>query len=170
MRTTPTVVGVYGIVILLLTASVLVLVQDLSSAVTIRHLECVQFRDGFIATFGVTNRTSGTCSVFPLRLEIRNGSSWKVSASGMTGFSAPPDLGPRAGVLAHCVLTKLPAGSHLRLVMEVRKERRGINSFMLRMKLWLKGDKRHSLNPFDRKVIFESKELDIISDEFVQPE
>ena len=175
MRTKSIVACVVVVAVLFFVTCLFIIVRQPSPAITVQHIKCFQLSDGlgdgFIATFGVTNRRSGTYSVIPLRIEVRNGLAWEVCADGITGFAQSHDLSPHGGVLQACVVKKLPARARLRVIMNVRRELKGIDSFLLRLQRRVtKGDTRCSLNPFDKKVTFFSKPIAIVSNEFVEPE
>jgi hypothetical protein len=167
MRRKPIVACVVAIAVLIFGTFLFIVRSPPAPAITVRYIER---GDGIIATFGVTNRGSGSYSVSsPIRLEVQNGLVWEVCDDGI-GILGPGTLGSHAGGLQYCYLNKLAEARKFRVVMDFHRELRGLDSFFRRLQLLVtKGDKRWSLNPFDKNVVY-SKPVVIASDEFAAPE
>jgi hypothetical protein len=171
VRANPFAAWVAAATVLLFAMFLFVSAPPSSPAITVRFKECVKFTDGYLASFGVTNRAKGRYSVIPVRLEIQKGQAWELCNDGLVGFPVLDTLGSRASGVQPCLVKRLPPGSRLRVVMNTQRELRGMDSFLLRLQLRVtKGDKRWSLNPFNKKVLFLSKAIEIVSDEFVEPD
>ncbi len=82
-----------------------------------------------------------------------HGSKTAVGADGVAGFCmsdaarahTPPKLG--------CIVKSLP-GRRVRVVAQVQRQLKGLDSFGQPLKLRLSGNGRVSLNPFDQWILF----------------
>ena len=161
--------GAVGIASLLLITILLTVVRPGSVAVTVHHVKTSQSGQLIAATFQITNHTADRCFVFPRSVEANDGAKWSTCFEFTN--SAELELGPFGCKALPLTVTNLPAGSHLRLSLAVVKELRGIKGLpgMLRLKL-MDGVADVPLNPFDKFIAVGSREISIVSDEFVQPE
>jgi hypothetical protein len=95
-----------------------VLVRPQAPAITFDHIGSVQARNGFVVTFGVTNRTAAIYAFSPIRLECRNGLAWDRCADGIYHYrDQTGGFASHSGGLWDCHMKKLPTGSPLRVVM-----------------------------------------------------
>jgi len=106
----------------------------------------------------------------PVRLEIRDETGWKECPDKISGFSEPP-IGTNTITSHHFYLGSHPPGSHLRLVVDVNRQRLGLGTLWARLKLRLVSHNQQvSLNPLDSSFHFFSKEMsNVMTDEFLEP-
>jgi hypothetical protein len=163
-------IAIVGVLVLVLLCMAVALVTGKpSTAITLHNLRATQFEDGVSVGLKINNHSPNVLGIAPIRLEILEGAEWKDSR-GIYGFSQSGDLGPHASASSFCFINRFPPGSRLRLVMQSQRARKGLDSFIVRAKLrLLQRDKRWSLNPFDKKVIFYTDPTEITSEEFVEP-
>jgi hypothetical protein len=161
--------AIVAVLVALLCMAVALVTGKPSTAITVHNLRATRLEDGVSVGLKIANHSPNVLGVVPIRLEIFEGAEWRDSR-GIYGFSQSGDLGPHASASSFCFINRFPPGSHLRLVMQSQRARKGLDSFIVRLKLrLLKGDERWSLNPFDRKVTFYTDPTEFTTQEFAEP-
>ena len=135
-----------------------------SPAVTVHHVKTGQ--SGETASFQITNHTSNRYFVFPRRVEVHDGATWKTCFE----FKEPTELElrPFAYKSLPLAVTNLPTGSRLRLSLVAVKELKGIKGFPGMVRLKFIDGVDVPLNPFDKYSAVGSHLISIVSDEFGQ--
>jgi len=140
-----------------------------SSALTIQGVDPRLMGDGYSVTLALSNHTAHVYSSFPVRLELASPAGWKECPGGIYGFSVGDDLRSHAQASVSCFIKKMPPGSRLRLVVLCQRARKGLDSFIVRLRLRLSGKSSFSLNPFNKKVLFYTDPIEVVSDDFTEP-
>jgi len=150
---------------LLLTILVLI-PRPPSPPIMVHHIKSVRSGNLVTATFEITNHTTSHYFVYPVAVEVRNGSVW-ITCFDFNSFPGPI-LGPHGFDTPTFDMTNLPTGSPVRLRMSVGKELAGLEGLFIRLDLrFRRGQKKVPINPFDETTeVFSSKPTQVVSDEF----
>jgi hypothetical protein len=138
------------------------LLRPVPARVSLHSLNVQKVQDSFVVGFAISNETHLAPSLIPLRLERLEGEAWKEFPYGVAGFSLlerPPTLS--------CTVHKVPG--RLRVVAQHRVGLTGLSSFVYRLGLYLRGDRRLSLSPFDKTIIICLDPVEVVSEEFEEP-
>jgi hypothetical protein len=106
----------------------------------------------------------------PLEVQIQNRKGWsKYQGFDVHAINPLPTLN-YIGLASYSVeVTNLSAGTAVRFKISAQKTLTGLNGLMRRIKLDLEGG-HYPLNPFDKTSKVFGPPVEIISDEFVEPE
>ena len=136
--------------------------------VTVRHVGSVQFGNVTTMTFEVTNHTADPYIFCPFELQVRNGNAWtKFQGFDITKIDPFPTLAPR-GLASYTVnVTNLLAGSVVRFSIRPQKVLLGVNGFVRRAELEVKGG-GIPLNPYDKNSQVFGLSTEVVSEEWVE--
>ena len=142
-----------------------------ASKVNLRLVKAAREGGAVVVSFEVTDGTGREYGLTAVRLETKEDDSWKKSPAPISGFFDAPLAGVHTIARSSFFFPRQSSGSRLRLVVNVQRARRGIDSFWTRLKLRISGQARGiSLNPFDTTSLIYTKEsTDIATEEFAQP-
>jgi hypothetical protein len=154
VKTMAVVAGLVLTAVLLFIVILLTVPRKPPQDITVRHVGSVQSGNVTTMTFEITNHTAYPYIFFPFEVQIRNGNGWsKFQGFDITKIHLHPTVAPR-GVASYTVnVTNVPAGCSVRFSIRPQKVLLGVNGFVRRAELELKGQARGggiSLNPYDR--------------------
>jgi hypothetical protein len=121
------------------------------------------------------NNTRRRCGLFPVRLEMQDGSNWKEvshafsEASPLTSRFAVPLLESHGGATDTAIIKRLPTGTRLRLIFETHRQSRGLEIILLRVNSLIFGGPWPPGTFFSTPTNIFPKAGDVISEEFVAP-
>jgi hypothetical protein len=137
-------------------------------ALTATIVRMVSDAEAIELSIQVSNRTAYPYLPLPVRLEIATGAGWE-SYRDAPIFSNVSKVAGHAGNTLSCMIKRFKSGERLRLVIEGRRPRIGLDSFLFRLKRRLFcGDRVLSLNPLDSTPVFYGDTF-ALSDEFKAP-
>jgi hypothetical protein len=139
-----------------------------SPTITLHKLRISKVADTLGVSIQATNHTLRLYAIVPVRLEIRDDLGWKEYPGVIAGLGLGTQVEPHNTAWAGCILQRASTGARLRLVFVAEKGRRGLETFLLRVRLRLSGDPSQSLNPFDKRIIACAESF-VVSEDFVQP-
>lgn len=171
MKTKPVIAGVI-VAVLLLTSIVFIISRPSPPPIKIRQIKSVQYGCWVTATFEITNKTGSTYVFFPGQVEVLSGAAWKKCFEFDNAYALPPSVGAH-GCKTYDDVGRglLPKGSPLRFRLRAQKILTGLNGFIRRFKLNLRPGVPHiPLNPFDKTSTVAGPPVEIVSDEFVEPD
>jgi len=141
-------------------------------AVTVRCSKVALVGNNLSITTETKNNTGRRCSLFPPRLEMQDGGSWREVSNAFVAsyaFIGAPLLEPYGSATDTAIIRRLPAGTRLRLVLQMHREGRGMEIFLLRVKAWVYGGPRPPGTLFSTPRNIFARAGDVISEEFVAP-
>jgi hypothetical protein len=132
--------------------------------ITLRYWKAHQLSESrTLVTFEVRNPKGYRCTFIPERLET-NGASWRECTAAIRGFPRVDGANQKLAV----PVRQLPAGTQARVVLKRLRERKGLNSFVIRFNLLLTGpDRSVAFAPFG--TLFYDDPIEIVSEEFTFP-